>query len=157
RSRKKAFIFSVRACLISVPRLRLLSKGFLIRKAAACRLIKIATIRLQWNRKAKMMRPAKVVLPTRPAKKFSFKRQLERKEKDWLKMSDRLKRDAMLCALTAALMLAVATPSFAQPTEAQKDAVKSSCRSDYTAHCSSVTPGGEAALQCLAKNMSSLS
>ena len=71
-------------------------------------------------------------------------------------MFDTLKRDAMLCALTAA-MLAVATPSFAQPTEAQKEAVKSACRSDFMAHCSSVQPGGEAALQCLAKNMSSLS
>ena len=72
-------------------------------------------------------------------------------------MFDTLKRDAIFCALTAALMLAVATPSFAQPTDAQKEAVKSACRSDYMAHCSSVTPGGEAALQCLAKNMSSLS
>jgi len=72
-------------------------------------------------------------------------------------MYDTLKRDAVLCALTAALMLAVATPSFAQPTEAQKEAVKSACRSDFMAHCSSVQPGGEAALQCLAKNMSSLS
>src|SRR5690242_17296484 len=72
-------------------------------------------------------------------------------------MFDTLKRDAIFCALTAALMLAVATPSFAQPSEAQKEAVKSACRSDYMAHCSSVTPGGEAALQCLAKNMSSLS
>ena len=71
-------------------------------------------------------------------------------------MFDTLKRDAMLCALTAA-MLAVATPSFAQPTEAEKEAVKSACRSDFIAHCSSVQPGGEAALQCLAKNMSSLS
>lgn len=72
-------------------------------------------------------------------------------------MFDTLKRDAMLCALTTALMLAVATPSFAQPTEAQKEAVKSACRSDFMAHCSSVQPGGEAALECLAKNMSSLS
>lgn len=72
-------------------------------------------------------------------------------------MFDTLKRDALLCALTAALTIAVATPSFAQPTEAQKEAVKSACRSDYMAHCSSVTPGGEEALQCLAKNMSSLS
>jgi hypothetical protein len=78
-------------------------------------------------------------------------------KKELLKMFDTLKRDATLCALTAALMLAVATPSFAQPTEAQKEAVKSACRSDYMAHCSSVQPGGEAALQCLAKNMSSLS
>lgn len=72
-------------------------------------------------------------------------------------MFDTLKRDASLCALLAAATLAVATPSFAQPTEAQKEAVKSACRSDFMAHCSSVTPGGEAALQCLAKNMSSLS
>src|SRR5689334_22972939 len=72
-------------------------------------------------------------------------------------MFDTLKRDAIFCALTTALMLAVAIPSFAQPTDAQKEAVKSACRSDYMAHCSSVTPGGEAALQCLAKNMSSLS
>lgn len=72
-------------------------------------------------------------------------------------MFDTLKRDAVLCALAAAAILAVATPSFAQPTEAQKDAVKSACRSDFMAHCSSVQPGGEAALQCLAKNMSSLS
>jgi cysteine rich repeat protein len=72
-------------------------------------------------------------------------------------MFDTLKRDTALCALAAALMLAVATPSFAQPTDAQKDAVKSACRSDFMAHCSSVQPGGEAALQCLAKNMSSLS
>ncbi|MBI5320069.1 cysteine rich repeat-containing protein [Bradyrhizobium sp.] len=72
-------------------------------------------------------------------------------------MFSTLRRDAASCALTAALMLAVATPSLAQPTEAQKEAVKSACRSDFMAHCSSVTPGGEAALQCLAKNMSSLS
>jgi Cysteine rich repeat len=72
-------------------------------------------------------------------------------------MFDTLRRDATLCALIAAAMLAVATPSLAQPTEAQKEAVKSACRSDFMAHCSSVQPGGEAALQCLAKNMSSLS
>jgi len=46
-------------------------------------------------------------------------------------MFDTLKRDTTLCALAAALVLAVATPSFAQPTEAQKEAVKSACRSDY--------------------------
>lgn len=72
-------------------------------------------------------------------------------------MFDTLKRDVVLCALAAAIASAVANPSFAQPTEAQKEAVKSACRSDFMAHCSSVQPGGEAALQCLAKNMSSLS
>ena len=60
--------------------------------------------------------------------------------------------------LSVAAILATAAPAFAQaPSEAQRDAVKSQCRSDYIAHCSSVPPGGEAALQCLQKNMSSLS
>jgi hypothetical protein len=57
-----------------------------------------------------------------------------------------------------AMSLAVATPAFAQaPTEAQREAIKSDCRSDYIAHCSSVPPGGAASLQCLQKNMASLS
>jgi sRNA-binding protein len=73
-------------------------------------------------------------------------------------MFDMLRRDAALCALLTAVIAAITTPSFAQgPSEAQKQAVKSACRSDYMAHCSSVQPGGEAALQCLANNMSSLS
>lgn len=72
-------------------------------------------------------------------------------------MLDTFRRTAFACALIASTMLTFATLSFAQPTDAQKEAVKSACRSDYMAHCSSVTPGGEAALQCLAKNMSSLS
>jgi hypothetical protein len=72
-------------------------------------------------------------------------------------MFDASKR-AAFCALLAAAIGATATSSFSQgPSEAQKGAVKSACRSDYMAHCSSVQPGGEAALQCLAKNMSSLS
>ncbi|MEK9284824.1 MULTISPECIES: cysteine rich repeat-containing protein [unclassified Bradyrhizobium] len=61
-------------------------------------------------------------------------------------------------ALLATALLAVAAPSFAQaPTDAQKSAIRSACRADYQAHCSSVTPGGAEALQCLSKNMSSLS
>jgi hypothetical protein len=51
-----------------------------------------------------------------------------------------------------------ATAALAQaPSEAQREAIKSQCRNDFIAHCSSVPPGGEAALQCLQKNMSSLS
>ncbi|WP_454616226.1 hypothetical protein [Bradyrhizobium cenepequi] len=51
-----------------------------------------------------------------------------------------------------------ATAALAQaPSEAQREAIKSQCRSDYIAHCSSTPPGGEASLQCLQKNMSSLS
>jgi hypothetical protein len=56
------------------------------------------------------------------------------------------------------ISLAAATPALAQaPTEAQRDAIKSDCRSDYIAHCSSVPPGGAASQQCLQKNMASLS
>jgi hypothetical protein len=58
--------------------------------------------------------------------------------------------------MTAAIF-AGAAPAFSQaPTQAQRDAIKSECRSDYMAHCSSIPPGGEASLQCLQKNMSSL-
>jgi hypothetical protein len=71
-------------------------------------------------------------------------------------MINTLERVAVRCLL-AAVMSVVAVPAFAQPTEAQREAVKTDCQSDYIAHCSSVPPGGEAALQCLAKNMSSLS
>jgi hypothetical protein len=73
-------------------------------------------------------------------------------------MFSTLRRDAAFSALLAAALFAAATPALSQgPSEAQREAVKSQCRSDYMAHCSSVPPGGEASLQCLAKNMSSLS
>src|SRR5215469_16811960 len=63
---------------------------------------------------------------------------------------------------TASLLLAatfaISTTAFAQaPSEAQREAIKSNCRSDYMAHCSSIPPGGAASLECLQKNMSSLS
>src|SRR6202047_2544412 len=58
----------------------------------------------------------------------------------------------------ATAMFMVATPAFSQaPTDAQRSAIRSECRSDYEAHCASIPPGGEASLQCLQKNMSSLS
>src|SRR3954453_13981694 len=73
-------------------------------------------------------------------------------------MFSTFKRDAVFCALVGAALFAAATPALSQgPSLAQRDAVKSQCRSDYIAHCSSVPPGGEASVQCLAKNMSSLS
>jgi hypothetical protein len=53
---------------------------------------------------------------------------------------------------------AISTPAFSQaPSEAQREAIKSNCRNDYIAHCSSIPPGGAASLQCLQKNMASLS
>jgi len=73
-------------------------------------------------------------------------------------MKNTLKRAMKLAPwLSVAAILATA-PTLAQaPSQAQRDAIKSQCRSDYMAHCSSVPPGGEASLQCLQKNMASLS
>ncbi|UFW49244.1 MULTISPECIES: hypothetical protein [Bradyrhizobium] len=73
-------------------------------------------------------------------------------------MFNTLKHASTRTALFAAALFATATAAFAQaPTEAQKSAIRSACRSDFMAHCASVTPGGVEAYQCLAKNMSSLS
>ncbi|KJC42865.1 hypothetical protein UB31_23855 [Bradyrhizobium sp. LTSP849] len=73
-------------------------------------------------------------------------------------MFNTLKHVSTRKALLAATLFATATSAFAQaPTEAQKSAIRSACRSDFIAHCSSVTPGGVEAYQCLQKNMSSLS
>jgi hypothetical protein len=72
-------------------------------------------------------------------------------------MINPLRRSATMFA-SVAMVLGVAMPAFSQaPTDAQRSAIKSQCRSDYIAHCSSVPPGGEASLQCLQKNMASLS
>jgi hypothetical protein len=68
-----------------------------------------------------------------------------------------LRGAAALGTLLAAAIFANAAPAFAQaPTDAQRSAIRSACRSDYMAHCSSVPPGGVESLQCLQKNMSSL-
>lgn len=65
---------------------------------------------------------------------------------------------------TAPVTTGAATPApaagaqtAAQPTEAQRDAVKSACRSDFMAQCSGVTPGGAAALSCLQQHSARLS
>src|SRR5260370_24549586 len=73
-------------------------------------------------------------------------------------MISTLRRAAALLASLATVILAVATPTFSQaPSDAQRNAIRSECRSDYEAHCASVPPGGAASLQCLQRNMSSLS
>ena len=67
-------------------------------------------------------------------------------------------RTTTTASLLLAATFALATQAFAQaPSEAQREAIKSNCRSDYIAHCSSIPPGGAASLECLQKNMSSLS
>ncbi|PSO19344.1 cysteine rich repeat-containing protein [Bradyrhizobium sp. MOS003] len=73
-------------------------------------------------------------------------------------MFNTLKRVSTRKALLAAAFFATATGAFAQaPTDAQRSAIRSACRSDFMARCSSVKPGGVEAYQCLQKNMSSLS
>ena len=60
-------------------------------------------------------------------------------------MFSTLRRDAAFCCIGGCGACKVATPAFSQgPSEAQREAVKSQCRSDYIAHCSSIPPGGEA-------------
>jgi hypothetical protein len=88
-----------------------------------------------------------------------LKRRLQRNsDKGFIQMFSTLRRDRAFFVFAGAALLMVVTPALSQgPSEAQKEAVKSQCRSDYMAHCSSVPPGGEASIQCLAKNMSSLS
>ncbi|MBX4927532.1 hypothetical protein [Rhizobium binae] len=49
-----------------------------------------------------------------------------------------------------------ATPAH-QPTQAQRNAVKSACQRDFMAQCSGVAPGGAAALSCLQHHNAALS
>ena len=73
-------------------------------------------------------------------------------------MTDTLKRVAALWSLTAMIVLATAMSAVSQqPTDEQRNAIRSACRTDYEANCASVPPGGAASLQCLQKNMSKLS
>ncbi|ACI56784.1 conserved hypothetical protein [Rhizobium leguminosarum bv. trifolii WSM2304] len=51
---------------------------------------------------------------------------------------------------------ATGTPAH-QPTQAQRNAVKSACQRDFMAQCSGVTPGGSAALSCLQQHNAALS
>ena len=56
----------------------------------------------------------------------------------------------------AAVMLA--GPALAQrPSQAQINAIKGNCRSDYPIWCSGVPAGGSAALECLQRNAGSVS
>jgi len=114
-------------------------------------------MRLQWSSKAKMTRPAKIfssVMNFTSVEAAAPARQQE----GFIQMIKVLSRAAALFAAAAAVLFAVATPALAQaPTDAQRSAIRSACRADYQANCASVPPGGMASLQCLQKNMSSLS
>jgi hypothetical protein len=63
-------------------------------------------------------------------------------------------------AILASIFAICVAPGLAgaqQPTDAQRNAVRSACRSDFIAQCSGVTPGGMEALNCLQKHDASLS
>ena len=62
-----------------------------------------------------------------------------------------------LCALLCVLGLFVGAAHSQQPTDAQRNAIKSACRSDFMAQCSGVTPGGIEALTCLQQHSATLS
>lgn len=65
---------------------------------------------------------------------------------------------AMRAGLGAVLLLTVPVLAAAQqPTQAQANAIRQSCRSDYQSYCASVPTGGSAALACLQQNASSVS
>ena len=73
-------------------------------------------------------------------------------------MINTLRHTPILWASMATVLIAAVTPAFSQaPTDEQRSAIRAQCRSDYEAHCASVPPGGMESLQCLQKNMSSLS
>jgi len=64
-------------------------------------------------------------------------------------------RFAVLTGLLLALTLDHAAAQ--EPTQAQRDAIRASCRSDFMANCSGVQPGGKEALDCLRRNDPKLS
>ena len=61
----------------------------------------------------------------------------------------------------AGLLLALALlpnqVSAQAPTQAQRDAIRAACRSDFMANCSGVQPGGKEAFECLLRNDAKLS
>ena len=60
---------------------------------------------------------------------------------------------------TAAVLLLLIGPGARaqQPSQDQIAAIRASCRSDFMANCSGVTPGGKDALECLKRNLGKLS
>ena len=61
-------------------------------------------------------------------------------------------------ASVAVLLLLIGPGARAQqPSQDQIAAIRASCRSDFMANCSGVTPGGKDALECLKRNLAKLS
>jgi hypothetical protein len=64
---------------------------------------------------------------------------------------------SLIAVLTGSSIAMIAAANAAQPTSAQTAAIRSNCSADYQKYCSSVPPGGQASLDCLSKNVASLS
>jgi hypothetical protein len=60
-------------------------------------------------------------------------------------------------ALIGSLLLSCSLAVAQQPTQAQRDALRSACRSDFMANCAGVQPGGRDAFMCLVRNSAKLS
>jgi outer membrane biosynthesis protein TonB len=61
-------------------------------------------------------------------------------------------------ALAGLVLASICATAHAQaPSKAQQDAIRSNCRSDFMRNCSSVTPGGREALDCLMQNKAKVS
>jgi len=56
-----------------------------------------------------------------------------------------------------ALVLLTGAAAAQQPSQAQANAIRQSCRADYQSYCASVPTGGQASLQCLRQHVDSLS
>ena len=59
--------------------------------------------------------------------------------------------------LGSLMLLGIGRRPAQQPTPEQTGAIRASCRSDFMANCSGVTPGGKDALECLKRNLAKLS
>ena len=68
-----------------------------------------------------------------------------------------MRRLLSAAGLLTALILCGVQPAVAKPTEAQLDAIKANCRSDFMSNCWGVPRGGAEAFQCLKEHMASLS
>jgi hypothetical protein len=67
-----------------------------------------------------------------------------------------LAKSRVWAGLGALLLLSLTAAQAQQPSQAQRDAVRQSCRADFIANCSGVTPGGKDALDCLKRNLTRL-
>jgi hypothetical protein len=66
-------------------------------------------------------------------------------------------RASRVFACIAVLVGFVTVASAQRPSEEQIAAIRAACRSEFIAHCASVTPGGAQALMCLREHRASLS